>query len=116
MVPLVLVFDAPWRLHLPSGPVWAALAGLALLSTALAYVIFFRLLGRAGATNTSLVTLLIPASAILLGSLVLGERLTPGQFGGMVLIGLGLLAIDGRLLSARHAGRGALRSNANDVR
>jgi drug/metabolite transporter (DMT)-like permease len=100
MLPVALAADQPWRLPLPALPVWGALAGLALLSTALAYVLFFRILGRAGATNISLVTLLVPVSAILLGGLILGERLTPAQFGGMALIALGLVAIDGRALTA----------------
>jgi len=73
-----------------------------LLSTALAYAIFFRLLASAGTTNISLVTLLIPVSAILLGTLVLGERLSAFQFVGMALIGLGLIAIDGRAWTAVH--------------
>ena len=97
MVPIALIADMPWRLAAPSLSVWAALLGLALLSTALAYIIFFRLLATAGATNTSLVTLLIPVSAVLLGSLFLGEALSVSQAAGMALIGLGLLAIDGRL-------------------
>jgi drug/metabolite transporter (DMT)-like permease len=103
MLPISLVFDAPWQLALPGPAVWASLVGLAFLSTALAYIIFFRLLSTAGATNTSLVTLLIPVSAILLGSMVLGERLSAPQLMGMALIGLGLVAIDGRLWTSwRH--------------
>lgn len=102
-LPLVLVFTSPWQGPVPNMPVWAALAGLGLLSTALSYVLFFRLLATAGAINTSLVTLLIPVSAILLGSVFLGERLTGSQIGGMVLIGAGLLAIDGRVLLRRQA-------------
>jgi drug/metabolite transporter (DMT)-like permease len=97
MVPVVLVFDAPWQLPIPSTVTFAALAGLALLSTALAYVIFFRILAGGGAINSSLVTLLIPVSAILLGSLVLGERLAANHFVGMALIAMGLLSIDGRV-------------------
>jgi len=77
----------------------AAVLGLAVLSTALAYIIFFRVLASAGATNIMLVTLLIPVSAILLGSLFLGEHLAGRQFLGMGLIGAGLAAIDGRLLA-----------------
>lgn len=96
MVPLALLFDQPWQLAMPGWHVWAAILGLAGLSTALGYLIFFRLLGRAGATNTSLVTLLVPVSAILLGTLVLGESLEPKHFAGMALIALGLLAFDGR--------------------
>lgn len=70
--------------------------GLALFSTALAYLIYFRLLESAGATNLLLVTLLIPVSAIVLGVWVLGEPLEWRHLTGMGLIGLGLIAIDGR--------------------
>ena len=62
-------------------------------------MIFFRLLASAGAVNTALVTLLIPASAILLGALFLGETLAGRHYAGLALIGAGLLAIDGRLLA-----------------
>ena len=96
VAPAALAFDRPWLLPPPSVVVWAAMIGLVLLSTALAYAIFFRLLGSAGTTNISLVTLLIPVSAILLGTLILGERLSALQLAGMALIGLGLVAIDGR--------------------
>ncbi|WP_322107676.1 DMT family transporter [Dongia mobilis] len=74
-----------------------AIIGLALLSTALAYVIFFRILRRAGSTNLSLVTLLIPVSALLLGVLFLGEVVEPHHLVGMGLIGSGLVILDGRL-------------------
>jgi drug/metabolite transporter (DMT)-like permease len=97
MVPIVVVFDAPWQLSIPSIVTLAALAGLAILSTALAYVFFFRILAAGGAINSSLVTLLIPVSAILLGSLVLGERLAANHFIGMALIAMGLISIDGRV-------------------
>ena len=70
----------------------------ALLSTALAYILFFRILATAGATNIMLVTLLVPVSAILLGVLILDETLAPLHVAGMALIGLGLIAIDGRAL------------------
>ncbi|BDG74483.1 DMT family transporter [Roseomonas fluvialis] len=97
-LPLVLLVDRPWQQGMPGLVTWGALIGLALLSTALAYIIFFRLIATAGATNTSLVTLLIPVSAVLLGAGFLGERLSALQFGGMALIGLGLIVLDGRLL------------------
>jgi drug/metabolite transporter (DMT)-like permease len=74
--------------------------GLALLSTAVAYVIYFRILASAGATNLRLVTFLVPVSALLLAVTVLGEVLEPRQVAGMLLIGLGLAAIDGRPLRA----------------
>ncbi len=89
-------------MHRP--PTLCALAGSALLSTALAYVIYFRILATAGATNLMLVTFLIPVSALILGTTILGELLTSGQLAGMALIGLGLATIDGRL-PARLAGR-----------
>lgn len=98
LLPVALLIDRPWTLAMPGATVWAAVLGLAALSTALAYVLYFRILATAGATNLLLVTFLIPVSAILLGSLVLGERLEPEHFIGMALIGAGLAAIDGRLL------------------
>ena len=98
LLPMAIAVDQPWRLPVPEASVLAAVLGLAVLSTALAYIIFFRVLASAGATNIMLVTFLIPVSAILLGSLFLGEQLTWRQFLGMGLIGAGLAAIDGRLL------------------
>ncbi|WP_298956266.1 DMT family transporter [uncultured Methylobacterium sp.] len=99
LVPVALMVDRPWTLPVPGLPVWGAVAGLAVLSTALAYVLYFRILATAGATNLLLVTFLIPVSAILLGTLGLGERLDPRHYLGMALIGCGLAAIDGRLLA-----------------
>ena len=97
-LPLCLAVDRPWRLPMPDIGSWAALLGLALPSTALAYMLFFRILARAGATNVSLVTLLVPVSAVLLGAFALGETLTVQALVGMGLIGLGLACIDGRPL------------------
>ncbi|MEF9603428.1 DMT family transporter [Paracoccus sp. PXZ] len=96
LLPLVAAIDRPWTLAAPSPAAALALIGLAAISTALAYVLYFRILATAGATNLVLVTFLIPVSAILLGTLFLGEALQPRQFAGMALIGLGLAAIDGR--------------------
>ncbi len=98
MLPLCLLADHPWTLPLPGPAIWAALLGLAVPSTALAYLLFFRILGRAGATNVSLVTLLVPIGAVFIGAFALGERLAPQAFAGMALIGVGLLSIDGRML------------------
>lgn len=84
--------------------VWLAVIGLALLSTAIAYILYFRILSTAGATNLLLVTFLIPVSAILLGIIVLGEALAMTHIAGMALIGLGLSAIDGRLWRQRLGG------------
>ncbi len=99
MLPIALFVEKPWALPLPGLEVWASLVALALLSTALAYVLYFRILSAAGASNLLLVTLLVPVSAILLGVGVLGEVLTAGQLIGMACIGLGLVAMDGRLLT-----------------
>ena len=98
LLPLVLLFEPPWLATPPAAAAWAALIALALFSTALAYILFFRLLASAGVTNSLLVTFLVPISAILLGTFFLGERLEPRHFAGIALIGLGLAAIDGRLL------------------
>lgn len=97
ILPVALVTEQPWHLS-PAAATWAALIGLAAISTALAYIIYFRVLAVAGATNILLVTFLIPVSAILLGIMVLGERPGWNAFGGMALIFAGLVAIDGRLL------------------
>jgi drug/metabolite transporter (DMT)-like permease len=101
-LPIALVLDRPWTAR-PSLPVWGALLALALLTTALGFWLYFRLLSAAGATHVMLVTLLIPVTALLLGSLVLDEPVTASALAGMALIGAGLLAIDGRLLRRRPA-------------
>jgi drug/metabolite transporter (DMT)-like permease len=97
LLPLMLAVDRPWSLALPSTATWFAIAGIALLSTSLAYIIYFRILATAGATNLLLVTFLIPVSAIILGAAFLAERLAANHFIGMAIIALGLAAIDGRI-------------------
>lgn len=111
-LPAALLLDRPWGMPAPGPAAWGALLGLALLSTALAYVIFFRVLATAGTTNILLVTFLIPVSAAALGSLVLGERLESRHVAGTALVALGLAAMDGRPLALLAAalprrGRGA---------
>lgn len=101
MIPVVLVASGPDNLFAASTHVWLAVFALALLSTAFAYILYFNIIASAGATNASLVTLVVPASAILLGALFLGERLEFFEIGGMALIGLGLVTIDGRLFARR---------------
>jgi drug/metabolite transporter (DMT)-like permease len=96
LLPLVLFVDRPWNLLWPGTDVWLAIAGLAFLCTSLAYVLYFTILKRSGATNIVLVTFLVPVSAILLGALFLDERLGPQHGFGMLAIGLGLVLIDGR--------------------
>ena len=109
LLPLALAVDQPWTLAMPAGRTWAAIAGLALLSTALAYVIYFRILVFTGAVNLLLVTLLIPVSAILLGAVFLDEQLAARQFAGMGVIGLSLAAIDGRIIRRLLDGRSGRR-------
>ncbi|MCT4370881.1 DMT family transporter [Yangia mangrovi] len=98
MLPLVI-----WQDGLPtldySPRVWAALLGLSLLATALAFILYFAILARAGAANLMLVTLLIPAFAILIGRVVLGEQLPAGVYLGLAIIASGLVVTDGRLLA-----------------
>lgn len=97
----VLLWLRVWE-GIAAGPTeWAAVAGLVFLSTALAYVIFFRLLGTVGPVNVQLVTFLIPVVAVMLGWAVLGERLEGRHLSGAALIGLGLVAIDGRFMRRR---------------
>lgn len=102
LLPLVLWLDKPWTLPVPGLETIGALLGLALLSTAVGYVLFFKILATAGATNLMLVTILIPPSAIVLSAIVLGDHVEPRHLAGMVLIGLGLMAIDGRIWQRLH--------------
>ncbi len=97
LLPVMLLVDQPWTLPMPSTAALGALVGVAVLSTALAYILYFRILATAGATNLLLVTFLIPVSAILLGVGLLDEILLPKHLTGMALIGMALAAIDGRL-------------------
>jgi drug/metabolite transporter (DMT)-like permease len=109
LLPVALFVEHPWALPLPSLAVQGAVIGQAVLSTALAYILYFRILASAGATNLLLVTFLMPAVAILLGTGLLGERLGAEQIFGMALIGAGLAAIDGRLLALRWRKRRAVK-------
>lgn len=101
IVPFALLIEHPWTLDVPSWEAGASIAGMSLLSTALASILYFRVLSSAGATNSMLVTLLMPVTAILLGVTVLGERLDFRHFVGMALLAAGLVAVDGRIISAR---------------
>ncbi len=103
LAPLALAIDRPWGLPTPSLAAIGAVVAIASLSTALAYIVYFRILAGAGATNVVLVTLLAPATSILLGAAFLGERLAARHFAGLALIAVGLAFIDGRLPSALHA-------------
>ncbi|MBP1852358.1 DMT family transporter [Rhizobium halophytocola] len=98
MLPVSLIVDQPWTLAMPPVGAVAAILALAWLATAFGYILFFRIIGLAGATNTSLVTLLVPPSALLLGTVFLAERISPAELAGMLVIGFGLVVLDGRAL------------------
>ncbi|KLN59167.1 ABC transporter permease [Kiloniella spongiae] len=97
LVPITYMIEGVPSLQTVSNETWMSLIALALLSTAVAYILYFKILERAGATNLLLVTLLVPVSAILLGALFLNEKLDISHFIGMAFIAIGLSAIDGRL-------------------
>jgi drug/metabolite transporter (DMT)-like permease len=98
MAAIAAVVERPWQLPMPGATTWLAMIGLAALSTALAYIVFFQILRRSGSTNVMLVTLLIPVTAILLGYVVLGEQISRREILGALVIGSALLLIDGRVL------------------
>ena len=105
ILPVAMLKEQPWNLDAPSLTVWGSLAGIGLLSTTLAYVLFFAIIRRAGGSNVMLVTLMIPPSAILLGVTILDEPVTVEQLIGMTLIAAALLTIDGRVLRRGRAAR-----------
>lgn len=97
MLPVVALIDKPWQQPMPPAVSWGAVIALGFLGTAIAYLLYFRVLMSAGAGNALLVTYIIPVNAVLLGILLLGESFAPYQFAGMFLIFLGLVAVDGRV-------------------
>jgi drug/metabolite transporter (DMT)-like permease len=99
LLPLSLVVDRPWALAMPGWQTWAALLAIALVNTALAYFVYFKMVANVGVTYISLVTFLIPIIAVFLGVAFLGESISLQALAGMAVIALGLAAIDGRLLN-----------------
>ncbi|WP_323782010.1 DMT family transporter [Thalassovita sp.] len=97
MIPVALATEGVPDLAF-SATTWMALFYLSIIATAGAYLLYYRVLAMAGAGNLLLVTLLLTPVAILLGALVLGEDLPPRAYGGFLLLALGLLVIDGRVL------------------
>ncbi|WP_244538083.1 DMT family transporter [Mesorhizobium sp. YR577] len=97
MAPIVFLFYSPAEIVTSGVSIWMAVLALAILTTAFAFILYFNLIASAGATNASLVTLVVPVSAIMLGAVFLGERLEPFEFAGMGLILASLIIIDGRL-------------------
>ena len=101
LLPLALIIDKPWNFPWPSPQPVLAILGLAVFSTALAYILYFRVLKRAGAGNVLLVTMIIPFVAIFLGAAVLGETLHIREIGALLILVAGLLVIDGRVLGRK---------------
>ena len=100
MIPIVLLTDGVPSFDL-SKTVWSALLGLSILSTVLAYILYFAILRRAGAANLLLVTLLIPPFAVSLGVVFLGERMGVEAWIGFIVIAVGFAVTDGRLFQFR---------------
>ena len=99
LIPLSLLLDRPWALAMPHLDVWAAWLAIALVNTALAYVVYYRMVANVGVTYISLVTLLIPVIALMLGAAFLDESVTVQALAGMAIIALGLAATDERLFA-----------------
>jgi len=96
---VVAIIDRPWTLAAPSQATVLSMVALAVFGTALAYIIFFKILVRAGASNVMLVTLLIPVTALILGNVFLDEHIQTKEIVGALIIGAGLLFIDGRVIN-----------------
>ncbi|MGJ8558511.1 MAG: DMT family transporter [Sulfitobacter geojensis] len=96
MLPLSWMVEGPLTLNLQTDTM-VAIGYYALIGTALAYLLYYRVLAMAGSGNLMLVTLLIPPFAIVLGGLVLHETLRASAYGGFALLALGLLVLDGRI-------------------
>ena len=98
ILPIALVIDGvPQVPALPA--TWAAIVYFGVIGTAVAYLLYYRIIALAGSGNAMIVTLLIPPVAIVLGALVLGERLDPQAIFGFGLLALGLLILDGRFVA-----------------
>jgi drug/metabolite transporter (DMT)-like permease len=99
LVPIAGMVDRFWLLPVPGASVLLAILALAVFSTALAYIVFFRISATAGPGNVMLVTLLIPVTATVLGVAILNEAVSSNQIAGGLIIASGLVVIDGRLLA-----------------
>jgi drug/metabolite transporter (DMT)-like permease len=107
MTVLAFGFDKPVTLLDASAESWMALLGLSLLATSFAYILFFRVVARSGPANVLLVTMMIPASAIIMGYAVLNETLEPREITGALIIIIALVIIDGRALRYLRPGQQA---------
>jgi drug/metabolite transporter (DMT)-like permease len=103
-MPLALIVDRPWLLPTPSLTAIGGVIGMGVCGSAFAAMLYFTVLRRAGATNTLLVTLLLPLTPILLGAAFLDDTLAPREIAGAAIIGLALLVLDGRLFKRARPG------------
>lgn len=108
LLPMALIFENPLQMSMPSWPVIGAVIALAIFCTTLTYLIFFRVLKMAGASNASLVGLVIPAFTMMFAVPLLGEQITPLKVAGMLVIAIGMMVLDGRPFAAL---RGKLSAN-----
>ncbi len=97
MLPLAYIIDGPPSFDLSPTAI-GAIAYYSVIATAVAYMLYYRVLAVAGSGNLMLCTLLVAPVAIVLGALVLGESLNPNAYLGFVILGLGLVILDGRIL------------------
>jgi len=101
MIPAALVFDG---VVVPQNPItWAAILFYALIATAFAYMLYFRVLGMAGSGNLMLCTLMVPPVAITLGAWIRAETLAPNAYAGFAALALGLVVLDGRVMTRLRA-------------
>ena len=99
MLPAAWIIEGPISLSLE--PItWLAIGYFVMIATALAYLLYYRILALVGSGNLMLVTLLVPPIAIVLGAVVLGETLHPRAYLGFGLLTVGLFILDGRAVDA----------------
>ena len=101
MIPAALFLDG---VVVPQNPItWAAILYYALIATAFAYMLYFRVLGMAGSGNLMLCTLMVPPVAITLGAWIRDETLDPNAYAGFAALALGLVILDGRVMARLRA-------------
>ena len=104
-IPLSIIVEGPIQLDLQ--PItWVAIGYYAMIATAVAYLLYYRVLSMAGSGNLMLCTLLIAPVAIILGAFFLGEDLPIRSYFGFGILALGLAILDGRLFQRRKNGSG----------
>jgi drug/metabolite transporter (DMT)-like permease len=93
---LALALERPWETSSPDLEGWFSIAWLGIFGSGLAYLAYFRLLSRWGATRTSLVAYLLPVVGIVLGYLVRRESIDLSLIAGTALVIAGVALVNGR--------------------